>query len=139
MIRLLMPLLAVLALALLTLVLPGPALADPADINAAARGVVRVVVIGRDGEEIFPVSHGTGFAVGPETIVTNAHVVAEAIADPQLSLGIVPSDGEDAVYARLITVSRRNDLALLETTSPVTTRGCSRRSTPSAPARACRR
>jgi len=98
---------------------PAPAFADPADINAAARGVVRVVVIARNGGEIFPVSHGTGFAVGPESIVTNAHVVSEIVQDPSLSLGIVPSDGGDAVFARLVAVNSRNDLALLETTSPM--------------------
>lgn len=110
---------ALAALALVPLALPAPARADPADINAAARGVVRIIVIGRDGEEIFPISHGTGFAVTPELVVTNAHVVAEAIADERLSLGIVPSDGGDAVFARLISVSQRTDLALLETTSPL--------------------
>ncbi|RPF72389.1 S1 family peptidase [Aurantiacibacter spongiae] len=95
---------------------PAPAGAEPADIEAAARGVVRVIIIGRDGEEIFAVSHGTGFAVGQERFVTNAHVVAEAIEDERLSIGIVPAEGGDAVYARLVAVSPRNDLALLETT-----------------------
>ncbi len=101
------------------LALPGTALADQADIDAAARGVVRIVVIGRDGEEIFAVSHGSGFAVGSETILTNAHVVREAIDDSRLSIGIVPSDAGSAVYARVVAVSERNDLALLATTSPL--------------------
>lgn len=100
-------------------VCPAPALADPADIEAASRGVVRVVIVGRDGEEIFPVSHGTGFAVSPERIVTNAHVVAEAVEDRRLSIGVVPADGDRAVYARLVAVSVRNDLALIETTEPL--------------------
>ncbi|HYD23897.1 MAG TPA: serine protease, partial [Croceibacterium sp.] len=66
-------------LALLALLLvPAAAQADPADINAAARGVVRIVIVEIDGDQIIPVSHGTGFAVGPERIVTNAHVVEEA-------------------------------------------------------------
>lgn len=115
MIRALLLLLAVLAAP----AWPGAARAEPADIDAAARGVVRVVVIGRDGEQIFAVSHGTGFAVGPETIVTNAHVVAEAVANQRLSLGIVPSDGGEAVFGRLVAVSERNDLALIRTTSPM--------------------
>ncbi len=106
------------AMALATL-LPVPAAADPADIEAASRGVVRVVVVGRDGEEIFPISHGTGFAVNAETIVTNAHVVAEAMEDDRLGIGIVPSDGGEAVYGRLVSVSPRNDLALVVTTSPM--------------------
>ena len=95
---------------------PAPAMADSADIEAAARGVVRVIVIGKDGEELFPISHGTGFAVGGSRIVTNAHVVSEAIEDDRLSIGVVPAEGEQAVYARVVAVSPRNDLALLELT-----------------------
>ncbi|WP_240624570.1 S1 family peptidase [Aurantiacibacter odishensis] len=96
-----------------------PASADPADIDAAARGVVRVIVIGHDGEEIFPVSHGTGFAVGGARVVTNAHVVQEAMDDDRLDIGVVPAEGEQAVYARIVSVSPRNDLALLELTEPL--------------------
>lgn len=111
---------ALLALLLAAFALrPAPALADAADIEAAARGVVRVVIIGRDGDEIFPISHGTGFAVGGERIITNAHVVAEALEDDRLTIGIVPAEGGDAVYARIVSVSQRNDLALLETTEPL--------------------
>lgn len=109
-----------LALCLLgCLVLPAPVAADPADIDAAARGVVRVVVIEEENGELYPISHGTGFAVSPERIVTNAHVVAEARSDRTLSIGIVPSDGGDAIYGRLVAWSPGNDLALLETTSPM--------------------
>jgi hypothetical protein len=100
--------------ALLAFALPGAAGADPADIDAAARGVVRVVIIGSDGEEVFPLSHGTGFAVTPTRIVTNAHVVQEALQDDSLRIGIVPSEGDEAVYGRAIAVSPRNDLALVE-------------------------
>ncbi len=99
------------------LFIPAAAHADPADIDAAARGVVRVVIVEIDGDEVIPISHGTGFAVGPERVVTNAHVVAEARADDELAIGIVPSDGESAVYGRLVAVSTRNDLALIATTS----------------------
>lgn len=103
--------------ALLALTLPVAAQADPADIDAAARGVVRVVIMGTDGQEIFPVSHGTGFAVAPNKIVTNAHVVREALQDDTLRIGIVPSEGgEAAAYARPIAVNPGNDLALVEIT-----------------------
>jgi hypothetical protein len=91
-----------------------PAAADPGDIEAAARGVVRVVLIARDGEELVPVTHGTGFAVTPTTIVTNAHVIREALQDDSLRIGIVPSEGDEGAYARPIAVSPRNDLALVE-------------------------
>ena len=57
---------------LILALLPQIAKADPADIDAAARGVVRVVIIGTDGREVYPVSHGTGFAVAPE--IGRAHV-----------------------------------------------------------------
>ncbi|AKH41997.1 V8-like Glu-specific endopeptidase [Altererythrobacter atlanticus] len=105
--------------AAMILLAPVAASAGPADIEAASRGVVRVVIVEHDGAEVIPVSHGTGFAVSPERIITNAHVVQEAIDDPDLAIGIVPSDGENAVYGRLVSVSPRNDLALLATTSPM--------------------
>ena len=108
-----------LALLWLMLLVPGAAQADPADIDAAARGVVRVVIVEISGDEVIPISHGTGFAVGPERVVTNAHVVAEAREDDELAIGIVPSDGTSAVYGRLVNVSQRNDLALIATTSPM--------------------
>jgi serine protease Do len=101
---------------LLALGAAAPAAADPADIDAAARGVVRVVLIGERGGEYAPVSHGSGFAVSPTMIVTNAHVVSEAAQDDTLRIGVVPSEGERGTFARIVAVSPRNDLALLEIT-----------------------
>lgn len=98
----------------LALLSPQAALADAADIDAAARGVVRVVIVGTDGREVYPVSHGSGFAVSPTQIVTNAHVIREALQDDTLRIGIVPSEGDEAAYARPVSVSPRNDLALIE-------------------------
>lgn len=98
---------------------PMPAHADAGDINAAARGVVRVIIIEERAGELIPISHGTGFAVSAERILTNAHVVAQARADSELSIGIVPSDGGEAVYARLVAYSPRNDLAMVSTTTPM--------------------
>lgn len=102
------------ALALVLIALAVPAAADPGDVEAAARGVVRVVIIGEDGGEPAPISHGTGFAVTATRIVTNAHVVGEAMQDDTLRIGIVPSEGEGGAFARVVAVSPRNDLALLE-------------------------
>ncbi|WEK47598.1 MAG: serine protease [Candidatus Andeanibacterium colombiense] len=96
-----------------------PANADPSDIDAAGRGVVRVMIIGQQDGSMYPVSHGTGFAVTPERIVTNAHVVKEARDDDTLSIAIVPSDGGKVVYGKIAAFSERNDLALVETTSPL--------------------
>lgn len=101
---------------LLALAAPGRLAADLGDIDAAARGVVRVVIIGNDGDEIYPVSHGTGFAVDPVTIATNAHVVREALGNEGLDIGIVPSGGGTAVYGRIVAISPQNDLALIRLT-----------------------
>ena len=102
--------------ALVALIIATPAAADQGDIDAAARGVVRVVLIGSDGQEVYPISHGSGFAVTPTKIVTNAHVVREALQDDTLRIGIVPSQGAEAAYGKAISVSPKNDLALIEIT-----------------------
>ena len=102
--------------AALALLVPSLAHADPADIDAAARGVVRVVIIGEEDGELFPVSHGTGFAVSGDMVVTNAHVVRDAVGDPDLKIGIVPTGGGEATYGRLVAASTKNDLALVRIT-----------------------
>jgi serine protease Do len=93
---------------------PFAALADPGDVDAAARGVVRVVLIDQSGEDAAPITHGSGFAVSPRMIVTNAHVIREALLDDTLKIGIVPSEGDAGTFATAVAVSPRNDLALLE-------------------------
>jgi hypothetical protein len=103
---------AFIALALASI--SAPASADPADIDAAARGVVRVVLIDSSGDEVVPVTHGSGFAVAPNLIVTNAHVIREALLDDTLRIGIVPSEGDAGTFATPVSVSPRNDLALLQ-------------------------
>ena len=44
------------------------------------------------------------------------HVIREALHDDTLRIGIVPSEGDEAAYAKPISVSPRNDLALLQIT-----------------------
>lgn len=100
-------------LALLALLFAAPLAADSGDIDAAARGVVRVVIVEKDGDGVFPVSHGTGFAVAPGRIVTNAHVVAEASRNGELRVAIVPPESGGAVFGRILAVSPKNDLALI--------------------------
>ena len=77
---------------------------------------MRVVLIDQSSEEAAPVTHGSGFAVSPTMIVTNAHVIREALVDDTLKIGIVPSEGDAGTFARAVSVSPRNDLALLEVT-----------------------
>jgi len=101
-------------LAMITVLLPSAATADPSDISAAARGVVRVVIIGTDGQKIYAVSHGSGFAISPNRIVTNAHVVRETLRDNTLKIGIVPPDGDEGAFGKVVAISSRNDLALIE-------------------------
>lgn len=89
------------------------ALAEPADIAAASRGVVRVVLVAKDGESVQYVGHGSGFAVTPTLVVTNAHVVADARDSDSMLIGVVPSEGASGFLAKVVAYSPRNDLALL--------------------------
>ncbi|HUQ12974.1 MAG TPA: serine protease [Novosphingobium sp.] len=90
-----------------------PARADPGDIAAASRGVVRVVLVANDGDSVEYVGHGSGFAVSPTLIVTNAHVVEPLREDETMIVGVVPSEGATGHLAKLVAYSPRNDLALL--------------------------
>ena len=90
-----------------------PARAD--DISAAGRSVVRVVVIAFEDGEVSDFGHGSGFAVAPNRIVTNAHVVALAAEDPKMVVvGVVPPEGSQALRARVVAVDPARDLALIE-------------------------
>ncbi|MBX3561457.1 MAG: trypsin-like peptidase domain-containing protein [Sphingomonas sp.] len=92
-----------------------PARAD--DISAAGRSVVRVVVVAFEDGEVVGFGHGSGFAVAPNRIVTNAHVVAQAAQQQEglnVAVGVVPSEGSQAFRARVLTVDPARDLALIE-------------------------
>ena len=102
-----------LIIALIALTIASGVRADPGDIDAAARGVVRVVIVGKDSDGVFPVSHGSGFAVGATRVVTNAHVVTDAAKDDNLRVAIVPPEGGGAVFGRIMAINARNDLALI--------------------------
>ena len=99
--------------------------ADPADIAATSRSVVRVVLISKTADGVQLIGHGSGFVVAPDLVVTNAHVVAPLAQDPNLKAGIVPSQGHSGYFAKVVAFSARNDLALLRlaekgTLSPAT-------------------
>jgi S1-C subfamily serine protease len=90
-----------------------PARAD--DVSAASRSVVRVVTVAIEDGEVVGFGHGSGVAVGPNRIVTNAHVVAIAVQYPDnVVVGVVPSEGSRSYGARLIAFDAERDLALLE-------------------------
>src|SRR3546814_14190337 len=82
------------------------------DISATARGVVRVVTIAFEGESVGDFGHGSGFAIAPDRIVTNAHVVELAARDPEhVVIGIVPSAGDKTFRGRVVAYDPARDLA----------------------------
>ena len=106
---------------LLTLLLALFAIALPAhaadDISAASRSVVRVVTVAMMDGEVVGFGHGSGIAISPTRIVTNAHVVESAAKYPDnVALGIVPSEGQKSYAAKLIAIDTKRDLALIEIT-----------------------
>jgi hypothetical protein len=100
--------------ALLTLAVPMSAHGEQQDIAAAARGVVRVVLVATNGSDAYFVGHGSGFAVAPDKIVTNAHVVELAREEKNLVIGVIPSEGTKTYGGRIIAFSPGNDLALIQ-------------------------
>ncbi|MCW3837374.1 trypsin-like peptidase domain-containing protein [Sphingomonas canadensis] len=100
---------------LLTLALCWAAPARADDISASARGVVRIVTIAVVGDEVVGFGHGSGFAVAPNRVVTNAHVVELASRYPDnVVIGVVPSEGDKSFQGRLIAIDPDRDLALIE-------------------------
>lgn len=103
-----------LLLAVLTITLPARA-AD--DISAASRSVVRVVTVAMVDGEVVGFGHGSGIAISPTRILTNAHVVESAAKYPDnVALGVVPSEGQKSYAAKLIAIDTNRDLALIEIT-----------------------
>ncbi len=101
-----------LILLLAVALLPASALAN-ADVDAAARSTVRVIVIapGDDGETQFDM--GSGVAIGPSRILTNAHVVKPARRADGF-VGIVPSEGRRRFEGRIIAYRDDIDLAVID-------------------------
>lgn len=96
----------------LVLLLTAPAFAQNADIDAAARSVVRVVVVPQ-GESGGEVGMGSGVAITPTRILTNAHVVESAV-DNGAFVGIVPSEGRKRYIGKVIKYAPQIDLAIVE-------------------------
>ena len=102
------------ALFLLSLWPVGAAHAEQQDVAAAVRGVVRVVIIATNGRDAYFVGHGSGFAVAPDKVLTNAHVVELLRTEKNLVVGIIPSQGSRSYGGRVVAYSPGNDLALIE-------------------------
>jgi hypothetical protein len=90
--------------------------ADPADIAAASRSVVRVVLIGQEDGGPMLVGHGSGFAVAPDVILTNAHVVELVQQEDDIRIGIVPPQGKGGWFGRVLAFAPKADLALIKLT-----------------------
>lgn len=99
---------------LLALAAPTLAQAEQQDIAAAARGVVRIALVATDGKEAYFVGHGSGFAVAPDKVLTNAHVVELTREEKNLVIGVIPSEGRKSYGGRVIAFSPGNDLALIQ-------------------------
>ncbi|MBS0504327.1 MAG: trypsin-like peptidase domain-containing protein [Proteobacteria bacterium] len=101
-------------LACIVALLPAPAAAqDNLDVAAAGRSVVRVVVVSMLEGEPSGIGTGSGVAVAPDKILTNAHVVADA-ADGEAIIGVVPSEGRKRFTGKLIAYEPQRDLALIQ-------------------------
>lgn len=104
-----------LMMALLLALAPSARATD--DISAAGRGVVRIVTIATVEGEVVGFGHGSGFAVAPNRVLTNAHVVEAAERYPgNVLIGVVPSEGDKSFQGRLIAIDSDRDLALIEFT-----------------------
>ena len=104
-----------LTLLLLLVGLGAPAGAD--DIAAAGRSVVRVVTIAVVDGQVVGFGHGSGVAVAPNRIVTNAHVMELADRYPDnVVIGVVPSEGSKSWQGRVVGYDSQRDLALIEFT-----------------------
>ncbi len=102
------------AAALLALLLPVSATAqDNLDVAAAGRSVVRVVVVSLEDGEPADIGTGSGIAVAPDKILTNAHVLTAA-AEGEAIIGVVPSEGRKRFTGRLIAYLPGKDLALIQ-------------------------
>ena len=82
------------------------------DIDAAARSVVRVVVVAADESGEQNVGMGSGVAITPTRIVTNAHVVENAVSNGGF-VGIVPSEGRKRYEGKVVAYAPNLDLAIV--------------------------
>lgn len=87
------------------------------DVGAAARGVVRIIAATVDDSDPdnSSVSFGSGFAISPHRVLTNAHVVENA-ENPFANsvVAVVPAEGNRAVKGTIIAYDPGRDLAVID-------------------------
>ncbi len=93
--------------------LPVVAQSNP-DVDAAARSVVRIVVTGDSGDG--ELGMGSGVAITPTRIVTNAHVVERAVESGGF-VGVVPSEGRKRYEGKVVAYAPDLDLAVIAITN----------------------
>ncbi len=81
-----------------------------ADVDAAARSVVRIVVTDNGNDS--GVDMGSGVAITPTRIVTNAHVVERAVENGGF-VGVVPSEGRKRYQGTVVAYAPDIDLAII--------------------------
>ncbi len=81
-----------------------------ADLDAAARSVVRIVVTDNGNDS--GVDMGSGVAITPTRIVTNAHVVERAVENGGF-VGVVPSEGRKRYQGTILVYAPDIDLAII--------------------------
>lgn len=91
------------------------------DVGAAARGVVRVLAAVKDDADPTnsSISMGSGFAISPHHIVTNAHVVAAVAGDAdnplaETAVAVIPSEGTQRLRGTIIAFDPVRDLAIID-------------------------
>lgn len=95
-----------------------PVLSSEAVFRAARPSVVEVRQFSRLG--VGEVSHASGFVVGPQRwIATNYHTVSDAVLEPESVRVVVVTADDRQRQAHVIAVDVINDLALLQTDSPI--------------------
>ena len=95
--------------------MPAHAQSNP-DVDAAARSVVRVVVVAADDTGEQNLGMGSGVAITPTRIVTNAHVVEAAVQNGGF-VGVVPSEGRKRYEGKVVAYAPEIDLAIIALTS----------------------
>lgn len=90
-----------------------PAAAD--EITNAYPSIVRLIVVSPgDEDSAGGVTFGSGVAISPHKILTNAHVVGDAEYNKQVRVLVIPSEGAEQSSGKLVYIDPSKDLAIIE-------------------------